>query len=246
MRMTWMKWFPDDWSRDTKMLTPAAKGAWIEILTALHSAEPRGELTMSVENWARIIGCLSEESGRLLRELGRARVCDMVMQSNDDVMVVSRRMKRESHDWELNRKRVAKHREREKLPESNADVTQDVTPLKRSCNDDVMGKKLEARSQKHKNPIGPGRDIPPSPEAVTEYSRSIGYPLDGQAWCDSYAAKGWMIGKNRMKDWHATVRNWKTNHWKPGESLNGTQNTDRSHGRGFEQSGDYSQVTDKH
>jgi uncharacterized protein YdaU (DUF1376 family) len=88
------------------------------------------------------------------------------------------------------------------------------------------------------------RFLPPTPEAVTEYSRSIAYPLDGQAWCDSYAAKGWMIGKNRMKDWQATVRNWKTNKWKPGESPN-HENNDRSHGRGFAQSGDYSQVTDK-
>lgn len=59
-----------------------------------------------------------------------------------------------------------------------------------------------------------GTDIPPAPEAVTVYSASIGYPLDGQAFCDSYAQKGWIVsGKAKMKDWKSAVRNWKKNGW---------------------------------
>jgi hypothetical protein len=26
-----------------------------------------------------------------------------------------------------------------------------------------------------------------------------------------------MVGKVKMKDWKAAVRNWKTNHWMPGQ-----------------------------
>jgi len=53
-------------------------------------------------------------------------------------------------------------------------------------------------------------DIPPPHEAVTAYSASIGYPLDGAKWCDAYALKGWLVsGKAKMKDWKAAVRNWK-------------------------------------
>ncbi|MGB8296389.1 MAG: hypothetical protein WCG85_13260, partial [Polyangia bacterium] len=37
-------------------------------------------------------------------------------------------------------------------------------------------------------------------------------------WCDSYAQKGWTVGRNKMKDWHAAVRNWKANGWKPNGS----------------------------
>jgi hypothetical protein len=59
------------------------------------------------------------------------------------------------------------------------------------------------------------RFIEPSPEEVTEYSASIGHPMDGQAWCDSYAVKGWKVGKNVMKDWKAAVRTWKNNGWNP-------------------------------
>jgi len=53
----------------------------------------------------------------------------------------------------------------------------------------------------------------PTPQEVTEYARSIGSDLDGEHFCDSNEAKGWVIGKNHtpMKDWKATVRTWKVN-----------------------------------
>jgi hypothetical protein len=59
------------------------------------------------------------------------------------------------------------------------------------------------------------RFIIPTPEEVTAYAEEVGYPLNGAAWCDSYAQKGWMVGRSKMKDWRAAVRNWKTNGWKP-------------------------------
>jgi hypothetical protein len=49
----------------------------------------------------------------------------------------------------------------------------------------------------------------PTPEQVTEYAASIGFILDGEAFCDFYAAKGWKIGQSPMKDWQAAVRTWK-------------------------------------
>jgi uncharacterized protein YdaU (DUF1376 family) len=32
--------------------------------------------------------------------------------------------------------------------------------------------------------------------------------LDAQRFHDFYSSKGWMIGKNKMKDWKAAARNW--------------------------------------
>jgi biotin operon repressor len=49
---------------------------------------------------------------------------------------------------------------------------------------------------------------PPSFSEVSEYSKSISFQLDAQQFIDFYTAKGWMIGKNRMKDWRAAVRTW--------------------------------------
>lgn len=61
------------------------------------------------------------------------------------------------------------------------------------------------------SPFGVATKIPPKSEWVTAYSLSIGYPMDGEAFCDSYATKGWQVGKSRMKNWQCAVRNWKTN-----------------------------------
>ncbi len=57
--------------------------------------------------------------------------------------------------------------------------------------------------------------IPPEPDWVTAYSLEIDYPMDGQKWCDTYEAKGWVVsGKSqRMKNWKAAVRNWKASGW---------------------------------
>lgn len=50
--------------------------------------------------------------------------------------------------------------------------------------------------------------VPPTLENVMGYCREMGYSMDAQRFIDFYESKGWMIGKNRMKDWKAAVRNW--------------------------------------
>ena len=53
------------------------------------------------------------------------------------------------------------------------------------------------------------RFAPPTQENVRGYCREMGYTnVDAERFVDFYAAKDWMIGKNRMKDWKAAVRNW--------------------------------------
>lgn len=53
-----------------------------------------------------------------------------------------------------------------------------------------------------------GRFAPPTLEDVIGYCQEKGYKIDAERFIDFYSAKGWMIGKNKMKDWKAAVRNW--------------------------------------
>ncbi len=53
------------------------------------------------------------------------------------------------------------------------------------------------------------RFVKPTPAEVEEYARTIDYTIDGEAFCDFYESKGWMIGKSPMKCWKACVRTWK-------------------------------------
>jgi len=52
------------------------------------------------------------------------------------------------------------------------------------------------------------RFTPPTVEEVAAYIREQGYQLDAEAFVDYYEANGWMVGKNKMKDYKATLRNW--------------------------------------
>lgn len=50
----------------------------------------------------------------------------------------------------------------------------------------------------------------PTPGEVEAYGKSIGFAIDGHEFVDFYESKDWMIGKNKMKDWKAAVRTWKS------------------------------------
>lgn len=52
------------------------------------------------------------------------------------------------------------------------------------------------------------RFIPPTEEEVKQYCLENGYTLDTQRFVDFYECKGWMVGKNKMKNWKAAVRTW--------------------------------------
>ena len=54
------------------------------------------------------------------------------------------------------------------------------------------------------------RFAPPSPQSVKEYliEQNI-KSFTSTQFIDYYEARGWMIGKNKMKDWKAAVRTWK-------------------------------------
>ena len=52
------------------------------------------------------------------------------------------------------------------------------------------------------------RFTPPTLEEVQGYIQEQGYVVDAHRFIDFYSSKGWMVGKNKMKDWRAAVRGW--------------------------------------
>lgn len=49
---------------------------------------------------------------------------------------------------------------------------------------------------------------PPTVDEVRAYCQERGNNVDPQRFVDFYESKGWFVGKNKMKDWKAAVRNW--------------------------------------
>ncbi len=52
------------------------------------------------------------------------------------------------------------------------------------------------------------RFIKPTVEEIREYCAERQNHLDAQSFFDFYESKGWMIGKDKMKDWRACIRTW--------------------------------------
>lgn len=57
------------------------------------------------------------------------------------------------------------------------------------------------------------RFTPPSVDDVSAYVQAQGYHVNAERFVAFYEQKGWMVGKNHMKDWKAAVRSWETR-WK--------------------------------
>ena len=50
--------------------------------------------------------------------------------------------------------------------------------------------------------------IPPTLEEVELFNSTLENPINAQQFIDFYESKGWVVGKSKMKDWQASVRNW--------------------------------------
>ena len=109
--------------------------------------------------------------------------------------------------------RVREHREKLKALQCNTNVTK--------CNTDIEIEKdieLELESESTTSSPAPQEPPPPKPktkrfvkptlEEVKQYCTENGYRINCERFVDYYEGNGWKVGKNPMKDWRATVRNW--------------------------------------
>lgn len=79
----------------------------------------------------------------------------------------------------------------ETKPQPNVNVNDNV-------NDNELKESIEKR-----------HFVPPTTQDVAEYCKEKGITtVDAERFVDFYSSKGWMVGKNKMKDWKAAVRNW--------------------------------------
>lgn len=110
-----------------------------------------------------------------------------------------------------------------------ASKTVSKTPSKRASKTQSNGESNDAskRASEEEEEVGRGikeeergkkaRFRAPSPAEVDEYARIYAASkdldldstdFDPERFVDFYAQKGWMVGRTRMKDWKASVRNW--------------------------------------
>lgn len=113
--------------------------------------------------------------------------------------------------WDLHQ-RVRNSKEKYPAPPENTDCG--VSPqVAASCGElPRVAALIQSESNPNPNPkesvSRATRFTPPTVEEVAAYCLERKNHVDPQRFVDFYAAKGWMVGKNRMKDWKAAVRTW--------------------------------------
>ena len=55
---------------------------------------------------------------------------------------------------------------------------------------------------------------PPTLEELDAYIREQNFSFTAQQFIDHYESNGWMVGKNKMKDWKAACRTWNSSRYK--------------------------------
>jgi hypothetical protein len=63
----------------------------------------------------------------------------------------------------------------------------------------------------NENEISKRGFVKPKIEQVKDYMNEQGMIDISQKWMAHYESNGWMVGKNKMRDWKASVRTWKLN-----------------------------------
>lgn len=78
-------------------------------------------------------------------------------------------------------------------------------------------KEIDKESDKQKRK----RFVPPSLEEVKAYCSERNNNVDAERFIDYYTSNGWLVGKNKMKDWKAAVRTWERNGYSGQDSQKG-------------------------
>lgn len=90
-----------DWVKDTRHLSLAARGAWIDILAAMSSSQTRGVVTYTMMQLTRYLGVTVDQAHAVINELrdpenptGKA-VCEYEELADGKFRLISRRMTRD-------------------------------------------------------------------------------------------------------------------------------------------------------
>lgn len=204
-----------DWLVDTERLSLAAQGAWMRICCNLHLAEPRGELTLKLHGWGRMMGCGPRRAQHILNEL-HVTGTSHVTNGDEGVTVMCRRMVRERKGRAASRLTTARWRKGQRSDE-------EVTPPFASASSSASAKKKESP------PKPPSRGAVPSRQKALASGLAFNWEtglIEGiteahrERWREAYPAvdidqeileaQEWQTSnpKKRKKNYRRFLTNW--------------------------------------
>ena len=116
----------------------------------------------------------------------------------------------DNRNAESNNRNAESNNRNAEINNRNAEINNRIDE---SHNPKEKGERRKEKDLKENTPNGVQkksveRFSPPTQDQVQEYVSANGYNVDASRFVDYYKSKGWMVGKTKMKDWKAAVRNW--------------------------------------
>lgn len=117
----------------------------------------------------------------------------------------------------------SKYQDGRATSEATYDTTNSTSDSTTNSTTDRASIKKEKKDKKDKNNIynsartrvshgdGVSKFTKPTLQEVRAYCIERGNDVDPERFINHYEANGWMVGRNKMKDWRAAVRNWEHN-----------------------------------
>ena len=185
-KLPFLKFYPADWLRDTRPLSPVAKAAWIDMLCELWTASVRGLAVHTTLEWARLTGLTESELSTALQELERTDTCTIVRNSNSDVTIACRRMVREEEQYIKHAEYMRKYRLHHQRNESV------IHQRNSNVNSRLQTSDLREEKEKDSSSSSPSQIYPPNPPlrglitrrcSICSYYRAPYTGPDGQPRC---------------------------------------------------------------
>jgi hypothetical protein len=205
MKAPAFQFYPSDWQRDMDDYPLEIEGAWIRICCRLYWSE--GKSTKTLEEWSRILREKPRKTEQIFKFFSDKNICDLDNQ-NGTITITSRRMVRDAYIRKVRKEsgilggnpqlKTSKNENVLLNQTDNQTVKQKPTPSSSSSSSIKNNKK---------NIIG----IPPKIEDIKIYCSERGNGINPEQFFDYYESRGWMIGKNKMKNWQAAIRTWEKN-----------------------------------
>ena len=178
-----------------------------------------------------------KETGMIKYALSTFSKFGLIEVLNNNQILISNWEKHQNIDGmervkELTRKRVQRHREKQKtllledtqacnvtcnatVTDSNAiDIDKELDiDIDKDINHVVIGQQPQQHDEKPKKNK---KFVKPTVAEIKEYCIERKNSINAEHFFDYYESKGWQVGKNPMKDWKAAVRNWERQEFNKG------------------------------
>lgn len=194
-----MKWFKHDSNarHDAKLAKLRMKyglegyGLYFFLLECIAGTVEAHNLTFELEEDAELIASMTNIHYERINEMMTYMVSLKLFEQTDKGIITC--MKLSTRTDEYTHKLI---RSNKSVP-TNSGQTRDTLPIK---SDLIEENRIEQKRV--------GRFTPPTVKEIKDVIKEKGYHVNAETFFNFYESKGWMVGKNKMKNWTAALAQW--------------------------------------